>query len=173
MNPPSKVANPTHGSGWIVSSPAYKQGDSTAPVNPTHGSGWIVQVQPTKRAGRRPFNFVIAFACGATEGADEKRESRYAPLCRLDLNDPPTAVGGIRGRRREASLCRPHLNDPPTAVGGIPTLDTISQLTWPISYIPRNGRRTLKSILILNTPAPFHPCAGRKLPLTCRSRDRS
>ena len=42
------------------------------------------------------------------------------PSVRPHLNDPPTAVGGIRGRRRAASLCRPHLNDPPTAVGGIP-----------------------------------------------------
>jgi hypothetical protein len=37
---------------------------------------------------------------------------------RADLNDPPTAVGGINlafGR----VFCRKDLNDPPTAVGGI------------------------------------------------------
>ena len=37
---------------------------------------------------------------------------------RLDLNDPPTAVGGIR-EGSYAALCRLDLNDPPTAVGGI------------------------------------------------------
>jgi SpoIID/LytB domain protein len=36
--------------------------------------------------------------------------------CRLDLNNPPTAVGGIR---EKLSLGRQDLNDPPTAVGGI------------------------------------------------------
>ena len=39
-------------------------------------------------------------------------------LCRLDLNDPPTAVGGIWKGLGDL-LCRLDLNDPPTAVGGI------------------------------------------------------
>ncbi len=37
---------------------------------------------------------------------------------RLDLNDPPTSVGGIRGVAM-ADWCRLDLNDPPTSVGGI------------------------------------------------------
>ena len=39
-------------------------------------------------------------------------------VIRLDLNDPPTAVGGIR-IRHPFDLCRSNLNQPPTAVGGI------------------------------------------------------
>ena len=38
-------------------------------------------------------------------------------LCRQELNDPPTAMGGIRGF--EGPVVRQELNDPPTAVGGI------------------------------------------------------
>jgi hypothetical protein len=41
--------------------------------------------------------------------------------CRKDLNDPPTAVGGIKKASREVG-CRKDLNDPPTAVGGIEKL---------------------------------------------------
>jgi hypothetical protein len=88
--------NTTHGSGWIVHVQPTDESDSIASLNTTHGSGWIVQVQPTKRAGA-DLCFVVALPCGATEGAEEKRESRYALRCRLDLNDPPTAMGGIRG----------------------------------------------------------------------------
>jgi hypothetical protein len=36
----------------------------------------------------------------------------------LDLNHPPTAVGGIR-KFVTSLLCRSDLNNPPTAVGGI------------------------------------------------------
>src|SRR3984893_18710881 len=41
-------------------------------------------------------------------------------LCgrRLDLNHPPTSVGGIR-KIPQAHVCRPDLNNPPTSVGGI------------------------------------------------------
>ena len=37
---------------------------------------------------------------------------------RLDLNHPPTSVGGIH-RFHESCRCRLDLNHPPTAVGGI------------------------------------------------------
>jgi hypothetical protein len=42
----------------------------------------------------------------------------FGRASRLDLNHPPTAVGGIRDAvvRRASRL---GLNDPPTAVGGI------------------------------------------------------
>jgi len=51
---------------------------------------------------------------------------------RKDLNNPPTAVGGIR-RYLERAVCRKDLNDPPTAVGGIrrcvkPVLGSASKL---------------------------------------------
>ena len=39
---------------------------------------------------------------------------------RLDLKDPPTAVGGI-GTQFEGLSSRGDLKDPPTAVGGIGT----------------------------------------------------
>jgi hypothetical protein len=41
-----------------------------------------------------------------------------ADWCRLDINNPPTAVGGIR-RGTVADWCRLDINNPPTAVGGI------------------------------------------------------
>jgi hypothetical protein len=40
-------------------------------------------------------------------------------VCRLGMNDPPTAVGGIPNRLARR-LCRLGMNHPPTAVGGIP-----------------------------------------------------
>ncbi len=48
-----------------------------------------------------------------------KTKGRWLCLCRLDLNDPPTPVGGIQSGRG-AFVCRLLLNDPPTPVGGIP-----------------------------------------------------
>jgi len=42
---------------------------------------------------------------------------------RKDLNNPPTAVGGIE-KRAHAVLSRNDLNDPPTAVGGIAGFDS-------------------------------------------------
>jgi hypothetical protein len=36
---------------------------------------------------------------------------------RLDLNNPPTSVGGIQVTSRQ--VCRLDLNNPPTSVGGI------------------------------------------------------
>ncbi len=89
--------NPTHGSGWIVQVQPTNEGGSTASLNPTHGSGWIVQVQPTKRVGRRPF-VLSSLSLAARRKGQTKSENPGTLLCRLDLNDPPTAVGGIRGR---------------------------------------------------------------------------
>jgi hypothetical protein len=40
------------------------------------------------------------------------------PFLEKDLNNPPTAVGGIRRHHFKIHLEK-HLNDPPTAVGGI------------------------------------------------------
>jgi hypothetical protein len=143
-------ANTTHGSGW----------------NTPNGSWWIVQAQHTsegrvtasripptavgglfkpslKREPPASLVFVLSIPSPGegTEGEGNgnpgvlprrpdlndpptavggiQRGRRAASLCRPDLNDPPTAVGGIQRGRRAASLCRPHLNDPPTAVGGI------------------------------------------------------
>jgi hypothetical protein len=45
------------------------------------------------------------------------REKATVLLCRLELNNPPTAVGGIR-EKAAVLLCRLELNNPPTAVGG-------------------------------------------------------
>jgi glycine cleavage system H lipoate-binding protein len=64
----SKLSNPIHGSGWIVQVQPT-QARAQMLLNPTHGSGWIVQVQPT---------------------------GKNLNLSRRDLNNPPTAVGGIQ-----------------------------------------------------------------------------
>jgi|SRR6185295_3739232 len=85
--------------------------------NTTHGSGWIVQVLPTRRAARpfleshprewvdrsgaayngggRPSDLVIFLPSRCQE--ERQNGTSGAPLFRLDLNDPPTAVGGIPG----------------------------------------------------------------------------
>jgi hypothetical protein len=110
--------NTTHGSGWIVQAQPTNEGGSTASLNPTHGSGWIVQAQPTKK-GDCHYCFCISLTRDARREKEKKNKNPGALLCRLDLNDPPTPVGGIRGSRREAFVCRLDLNDPPTPVGGI------------------------------------------------------
>jgi hypothetical protein len=46
------------------------------------------------------------------------RVGAMAGWCRLDINDPPTSVGGIRVGA-VADWCRLELNDPLTSVGGI------------------------------------------------------
>jgi hypothetical protein len=79
----------------------------------------IVQVRPTRR-GPGPHRFVLSSLPSRRERREEKRGIPGAPLCRLDLNDPPTSVGGILGHVVLAFVCRLHLNDPPTSVGGIP-----------------------------------------------------
>ncbi len=71
--------NHTHGSGWMFQGqPTAKDAslryDFYYPKNPTHGSGWMFQVQPITR-------YVTVTSS-----------------CRLYLNHPPTAVGGIRER---------------------------------------------------------------------------
>jgi hypothetical protein len=48
-----------------------------------------------------------------------RRAAGCSVLCvEKDLNDPPTAVGGICYREARC-FCSKDLNDPPTAVGGI------------------------------------------------------
>ncbi len=72
----------SHPREWVdVSVPTYQM-RARPSENPTHGSGWIVQIQPV--------------------GSKQSTNSRWwdsqiskASVCRLDLNNPPTPVGGI------------------------------------------------------------------------------
>jgi len=109
---------------------------STKSLNPTHGSGWIVHSQPTKQAEQAPR--IPPTAVGGSFSSDLRehvhgllpmsRETleetgsafRRIVACSQDLNDPPTAVGGISLFPRTV-FCRQRLNDPPTPVGGIRT----------------------------------------------------
>ena len=61
-------------------------------------------------------------ACEGCEvhGAESNAGTLYD--ARQDLNNPPTAVGGI-SRFWSPILCRLDLNNPPTSVGGISELD--------------------------------------------------
>jgi len=43
-----------------------------------------------------------------------------------DLNDPPTAVGGIQTHQK--ALHRKDLNNPPTAVGGILSIESLQTI---------------------------------------------
>jgi hypothetical protein len=77
--------------------------------NPTNGSWWIVQVQPTITrltlfARQRAGGVFRKLIVGCTETLEtlaipsdaRARYSSHGPFRRLDLNNPPTAVGGIR-----------------------------------------------------------------------------
>ncbi len=66
------------------------------------------------------FSFFICPFRRAARESDDETKGGAGSLCRLDLNDPPTPVGGIQRSGRVAFVCRLDLNDPPTAVGGIP-----------------------------------------------------
>src|SRR5262245_63284024 len=80
-------------------------------LNPPNGSWGMVKVRPT------PTDGLFLNPLNGSWGIVKARPSPYGiGRLRLDLNHPPTAVGGIRAR---ASFCRLDFNDPPTAVGGI------------------------------------------------------
>jgi|GEM_PF-3249152 len=64
----------------ILSFPAVRE--RVAP-NPTHGSGWMVQILSTESVSTQR----------CARSAPEEREGFVS---RKDLNEPPTAVGGIR-----------------------------------------------------------------------------
>jgi hypothetical protein len=81
-----------------------------ASSNPTHGGEWIVQLLPT---------FGQSILSTEFRSVRAIQKVTRAAGWRMDLNDPPTAVGGIPGSRRALFVCRLQLNNPPTAVGGI------------------------------------------------------
>ncbi len=70
--------------------------------NPPNGSWGIVKAQPINNPPNGSWGIVKA---------------QPLPAGRLDFNDPPTAVGGIRSGGY--AVGRLGFNDPPTAVGGI------------------------------------------------------
>ena len=72
-----KSPNATNGSWWIPSDPTHRECPRLE--NPPNGSWEIVQIQPL-------LNIEEGFAMSA--------EAR-----RLDLNNPPTSVGGIQAVR--------------------------------------------------------------------------
>ena len=92
--------------------------------NPTHGSGWIFQIRPTLKARLRFLEshqreLVDGFRSNLLGESALKRLNNSARLfLRQDLNNPPTAVGGIQEAPVTAA-CRLDLNHPPTTVGGI------------------------------------------------------
>src|SRR6266850_2422900 len=88
----------------------------------------MVQAQPTRESRRRPL-VLSSLSLAARRREQTKNENPGTLLCRLDLNDPPTAMGGYSERQRAAFVCRLTLNHPPTAVGGIPGVFT-EALTW-------------------------------------------
>ena len=49
------------------------------------------------KESRRPSLFCYISLPSRSEGREGKRKILGVPLCRLGLNDPPTAVGGIAG----------------------------------------------------------------------------
>src|SRR6266480_396948 len=85
-----------------------------------HPRAWVDRSSPAYKESRPPLVFVYLSLPSRGEGreGEAKRESRVRP-CRLDLNNPPTSVGGIQRRLRAPFCCRLDLNNPPTPVGGI------------------------------------------------------
>jgi hypothetical protein len=81
--------------GVTCANPAHGRDRENSP-NTTHGSGWIVQVQPTTEAARS-LRFWLSLSPRAARGERGQTGNLWCALCRLELNDPPTAVGGIQG----------------------------------------------------------------------------
>ena len=86
----------SHPRQWVDCSDTAYTGRPIDRFFESHPREWVDRSSPAYKESRhRPFCFVIALACGATEAA---RKNEYpGNLCRLNLNNPPTAVGGIRG----------------------------------------------------------------------------
>jgi hypothetical protein len=110
--------------GWFKSG---LQAETTEFFNPTNGSWWIAQVRPSNQGDPSTFKSKFTFIGPSKQtnrldlnhpptpvGGIRKSEADFR---RLDLNHPPTPVGGIR--KSVADFCRLDLNNPPTPVGGI------------------------------------------------------
>ncbi len=99
--------------GWLKSN---LQNRRKLPGNPPDGNRGMIKVQPFLRRGltasgvRRLDLNNPPIAIGGIRG------NAPAP-CRSDLNHPPIAIGGIWGNA--AAPCRSDLNHPPIAIGGI------------------------------------------------------
>ena len=81
IHEPRPFLNPTNGSWWIVQIPPTKR-NAMKNENPPNGSWGIVQIRPS--FPQKVHVAEIAFDC-----------VRIALFRRLDLNNPPTSVGGI------------------------------------------------------------------------------
>jgi hypothetical protein len=84
--------------GWVPRNGLRNpQVQETVFGNTTHGSGWIVQLRPTHVA-HPEFPFCFPSLPSRREGREIGKPTGPAShllYCRLHLNDPPTAVGGI------------------------------------------------------------------------------
>jgi len=96
------LLNPTNGSWWIVQAQPTKEAFFP---NPTNGSWWIVQVQPmqARRVSFRRWSLALNWSVAGVPkaGLEQSTNCRWwdwdksGVRDRLDLNNPPTAVGGI------------------------------------------------------------------------------
>jgi hypothetical protein len=111
------LPNPTHGSGWMSSSPAYiDEARATSPIPPT-AVGGCLQVQ-----------------AAISEHIDEQRS---------DLNYPPTAVGGIVEATRPVHVVGPEDIHPLPWVG-LSSFQTVSSAAWLFNFDLRGkGRSTV------------------------------
>ena len=95
----------SHPREWVDGSdPTYMQRRAEF-LNPTNGSWWIVQIRPLKQTGRADSKAILVSCV-------------FHLVKRLDLNHPPTSVGGLR-KSPEVRPGRLDLKNPPTPVGGI------------------------------------------------------
>ena len=78
------------------------------PLNPTNGSWWIVQIQPTYERAARVLKSDPASETKEAEIIQKPFVGHHAVFStkRLDLNNPPTPVGGICRSLLEAKFCR-------------------------------------------------------------------
>src|SRR6185295_13987743 len=96
----------------------------------SHPREWVVGSDPTYR--QRPpgasFEFhqrELVDSSDPAYGTSERNYSNVSALSTsgLDLNHPPTPVGGIANQTSDSLHCRLDLNHRPTAVGGIQTFE--------------------------------------------------
>ena len=113
------------------SDPIYKGGLAESQIPPTAVGGLFRSSLRNKAIQTSQKRFQLHAPSVATKaGSEPSPNSRWGDShssscfpCRLDLNHPPTSVGGIWSSL-PMTACRRDLKNPPTAVGGISNLAT-------------------------------------------------
>ena len=140
MNNPStsrfRENHESHPRQWVDSSSSTYKERACADAPESHPRQWVDSSSSTYKRRRRRSLFPLSQRAGERVGGEAFSASKTeleqstnfvggiwdvaAALCRLSMNNPPTAVGGIWGQRT-GSLRRLSMNNPPTSLVGFGT----------------------------------------------------